>query len=101
MPRYFIPFSGRDPAALDINGHRLLIVSSDQKDIEESLSLFGADTVKSIDGDSIGGGLGRDEGYAALEKLADSIKGDVVIAPEDEPLEAILIDLQEELPWLQ
>lgn len=96
MPRYFIPFSGRDPAALDINGHRLLIVSSDQKDIEESLALFGADTVKSIDGE-----LGRDDGYVALEKLADSIKGDVVIAPEDEPLESILTDLQEELPWLQ
>lgn len=96
MPRYFIPFSGRDPAALDINGHRLLIVSSDQKDIEESLALFGADTVKSIDGD-----LGRDDGYVALEKLADAIKGDVVIAPEDEPLETILTDLHEELPWLQ
>jgi len=96
MTRYYIPFSGRSPAALDINGHRLLIVSSDQRDIEESLALFGADTVKSIDRD-----LARDDGHVVLEKLADSIKGDVVIAPEDEPLEAILTDLQEELPWLQ
>ncbi|NBW39911.1 hypothetical protein EBR25_02800 [bacterium] len=96
MSRYFIPFSGRAPAALDINGHRLLIVSRDQDDIEESLSLFGADTVKSIEGE-----FGRDESFVALEKLADSIQGDVVIAPDDEPLEAILMDLQEELPWIQ
>lgn len=96
MDRYFVPFIGDSPAVVDINGHKLLVVSRDKLDVESCLSLFGADSVESVEGEGP-----QDECHEKLEKLADAIKGDVVIAPEDSPLEDILSDLQEELPWLQ
>ncbi|MCB0328753.1 MAG: hypothetical protein KDD70_03795 [Bdellovibrionales bacterium] len=96
MIRYFIPFNGTDPAAVNINGHKLLVISSDRLDVEECLAMFGADTVKSIEGDG-----GKEDCFDALEELADTIKGDVVIAPEDATVEEILSNLEEELPWLQ
>ena len=96
MFRYFVPFSGARPAAVHINGHKLLVVCSDRCDLEESLGLFGADTVKSV-----GDGVTKEDCHDSLEQLAEKISGDVVIAPEDVSLEVILSDLEQELPWIQ
>lgn len=96
MFRYFVPYSGTCPTAIDINGHKLLIVSSDKSDIEECLDIFGADCIKTVDG-----GISRDDCHDTLERLAEEVAGDVLIAPEDAPLQETLLSLEQELPWLQ
>ncbi|MCI5066601.1 hypothetical protein MRY87_12835 [bacterium] len=95
MVRFFIPFTGTSPAALQINGHNLLLVSRDPRDMEECLGLFGADCVKSVFSFEA-----EENAHEILERLADDIQGDVIIAPEDSPLEEIVSELHEELPWL-
>ncbi len=96
MERYFIPYLGSYPATLSINGHKLLVVSSDPIEIQDSLGLFGADSVRSVEGEG-----SRAESRAVLEELAEEVDGGVVIAPEDVGLHQTLHDLEEELPWIQ
>ncbi|MCB0320208.1 MAG: hypothetical protein KDD60_04725 [Bdellovibrionales bacterium] len=97
MIRYFIPYTGSCPALVNINGHRLLVVSCDAAEIEDSLDLFGADSIRSVEGES----GARGECRRLLEELAEEVEGGVVIAPDDVELAQILTDLEAELPWIQ
>lgn len=96
MARYFFPYLQDRPAILSINGHRLVVVSSDRSEIEDSLPRFGADTVSfTEDWES------KEDSQSALHEIADAVDAGIVIAPEDTPLAELLEDLEEELPWIQ
>ncbi len=93
---WFVPYSGKKPAAMSINGHRLLILSKDRSAVEEGLGKIGADNIRKVKG-----GDSRREEEAVLEKLARSVKGGVVIAPTDLEVSDLISNLETQLPWLQ
>jgi hypothetical protein len=96
MEKLFVPYSINGPAAVDIKGHRLLIISTDQDDMQESLPVLGGSEVREIDiADN-----GPDE-TTVLAELAAGINGGVVLAPPGIPLSTMLYNLERELPWIQ
>ena len=96
MATYFAPYVGKKPAALSINGHKLLIVARDRECLEQGLELVGGDSVKGFSA-----GSSRAERDVVFERLAKRINGGVVIAPAHADVCDIIKNLEIELPWLQ
>jgi hypothetical protein len=95
MTQIFIPYAGKAPAAVDINGHRLVIVSQDPDELQSNLSMLGGDRLEMI---QVLGSKAEEE--ELLEEIADSVDGGVVLAPTDIELAEVLRDLESELPWI-
>jgi len=96
MSNYFIPYSGKKPAATQINGHRLLILAQDKSVFEENLMLLGADRLKRVRG-----GSSKEEEQVILAKLARTAQAGLVIAPSEIGVEDVIKNLEAELPWIQ
>ena len=95
MASYFVPYQDGEPALLEINGHRLVILTEDKKSLQDGLSLFGADSLETVTcGDS------EEESEELLRELAEEVNGGVVVAPNTVTLHELLYNLQNELPWL-
>lgn len=96
MADLFVPISKRKPKAVDINGHRLLILARSRAVLERDLKQIGADGVRRVeDGASFGGQK------KILEKLAKESGGGIVIAEGRVRLERVIKSLESELPWIQ
>lgn len=95
MTKYFIPYTQEIPAAIEIKGHRLLLVSTDEGELLDDLDRIGGDTVREINlrDDSA-------EQTAALADLAASVNGGVVLTPPGVSLERMIQSLETELPWV-
>ena len=96
MSRFFVPYCGSKPAAISVNGHRLLILAKEKISIEEELSSVGADSLKTI---SVGNS--KEEENRALNKLAKKMNAGVVIASEGLEVRDIIRSLESQLPWVQ
>ncbi len=92
---FFVPYTGKKPASVSINGHRLVILSSERDTIEDDLDLFGADRIKKV---RLGGSEVEQE--RALGKIARQVDGGVVIAPAGVGIRDVLKNLESELPWV-
>lgn len=96
MNTFFVPYVGRRPAAVDINGHRLVIVSPSRRPIEDNLQFFGADRVRRVRVADA-----PKENELVLGQMAKRVGGGVVVAPADVAIEEVVRNLQFQLPWLQ
>lgn len=96
MSQLFAPFKGSHPAAVTINGHRLIILASDRSELEESLDLVGGDRLRRLR--VVGSEV---EQGRVLRRLAHRVQGGVVIAPPHTSVPALLESLKEQLPWVQ
>ncbi|MFO0417169.1 MAG: hypothetical protein ACK5Y6_07770 [Pseudomonadota bacterium] len=96
MDNFFVPYTGKKPASVCINGHRLVILTHDKDVLEDDLDLLGADRIKRIKL-----GADEDEQERFLGKIAKQVDGGVVIAPSGVELKDVLKNLEHELPWLQ
>ena len=96
MVDIFVPFCGKKPAPLWINGHRLLILSTDKRSMEESLDRIGGDNVKKLKGLFTQGDQER-----VITNLAKKSKAGVVLTPQDLNVEDLIRNLESELPWVQ
>ena len=96
MDNFFVPYIGKKPASVCINGHRLVILSHEKDILEDELDLLGADSIKKVKG------IGSEQDQEKLfGKIARQVDGGVVIAPEGVGLRDVLKNLESELPWLQ
>jgi hypothetical protein len=95
MGNFYVPYSGQEPAAVSIKGHRFIILSREPDILEDGLNLLGADRLKKIESPDP-----YQENYF-LDDLAKRINGGIVIAPYDVELGDVLANLESELPWLQ
>ena len=95
MKEFFIPYSGKNPAHVCINGHKLVILSDNRQPVEDGLGLLGADRVRCI---KVTGGKTAQE--KALGRLAEKVDGGIVLAPADVDLKDVIRNLEDELPWL-
>lgn len=95
MKRFFVPYCGAKPAAITVNGHRLVILSREKTAFEDELEVMGADSIKLMQsGDS------PEEETVALNRLAKSSNAGVVVAPVDAHLREVIKNLETQLPWL-
>lgn len=95
MSIYYIPYHGKKPAAVEINGHRLVILSKDKASLQEDLVILGADTVKKLKGD-----IEAEENLPQIDRIARNARAGVVFAPEEANVTEIIKNLEEQLPWL-
>jgi len=96
MNPLFVPYAKSRPAALSIKGHKVIIVSKDKGSLEDNLNLVGADRVRKLRS----GHTEEAQDYA-MERLARSINGGVVVAPGDLDVGDVIKNLEDQLPWLQ
>jgi hypothetical protein len=96
MNNFFVPYTGKKPALVHINGHRLVILAEEKDTLEEDLDLLGADRVKAVK--VVGSDADQEQ---LLGKIARQVDGGVVIAPSGVGLRDVLKNLETELPWFQ
>lgn len=92
MTTFFVPYVQEKPAAVDINGHRLLILTSVADDLTSDLDKLGGTEVRTLEVQ------GNEQ--EALLSLAATIECGVVITPPGVPISTMIASLKRELPWL-
>ena len=95
MTTFYVPFAGDRPASLDINGHRLVILSRSRRPLREGLPLVGAERIEKI---SVP--VSEAEELEALTQIGRSANSGVVIAPPNVAMSDLIKDLEAQLPWL-
>ena len=95
MGKVFVPYAGKEPASIDINGHRLIILTTEPDSLEEGLPLIGGDSVQPYSSFN-----NPEELKQASEELAKTCEAGVVIAPAGVELIELLRNLENQLPWI-
>ena len=95
MVKVFVPYIHNVPAALEINGHKVLIICADSDDIVGELDIVGGDEIRELVL-----GEGSHEQSELLADLAADIEGGVVLSPPGVPPSAMINNLRQELPWI-
>ena len=93
--RLFVPYADNSPAAVNIKGHKLLILSPSIDDMLNELGRFGGDEIREIQIDEK-----NPDPSNVLSGLAASINGGVVLTGPGESLSALIHNLEDQLPWL-
>ena len=96
MASLYVPYIGKKPAPLIINGHKLLILSTNKEIFEDDLKILGADNIKQIK--SLNSPLEQEK---ILTKLAKKSNAGVVLSPNGMHLNELIRNLENELPWVQ
>lgn len=95
MAILYAPYIGDKPSAIQINGHRFLILAQEEESLQGNLMILGADDVRPVScGDS------RSEQTRAITELAKEIECDVVVAPSHVDVQDVIRDLSAQLPWV-
>ena len=95
MEKFFVPYSGDAPAAVEINGHRVLIVTTLVEDILGELDLVGGDEIREFDLEESGA-----DSSEIMADLAADINGGVVLTPPGVTPSSLIENLEAELPWI-
>jgi hypothetical protein len=92
MGKYFVPYEQNRPVAIEVKGHRLLVVASSPDSLLKGENLFIGDEIREIRAAS-----NKDD---VLASLAASINGGIVVAPPGMSMSLMLMSLEEQLPWV-
>lgn len=108
MRKFYIPYKKNAPAIVTINGHSVLVITTDEEALEESITLDAEDVVE-VDlfediedsPESIIEGLPQDifENNKQTASLSDQLS--VVVAPPEVDVDSLLLSLEDELVWVQ
>ena len=92
---FFVPYSGRHPALISVNGHRLLILAREEDVFEDNLDAVGADRLKLL---KTGGPFADEE--SLLKRLAEKVDAGVVVAASEASFTDVVKSLESQLPWV-
>ncbi|NMC62494.1 MAG: hypothetical protein GYA55_04930 [SAR324 cluster bacterium] len=95
MKNLYVPYSGKRPALVSVNGHKLLILARDRETFEDSLDVVGADRIRRVDA-----GSSENEEEFVLKRLAERINAGVVVAASESDFLDVISSLKEQLPWI-
>lgn len=95
MSRYFVPYNDQKPAAINVKGHNLVLVSTEDSELLKDLNLLGADRVEEV---VVEDSKSKEELF--LSNLAELVHGGVVLAPPGVDLKMVMQGLESELPWM-
>jgi hypothetical protein len=94
MEKYFVAYQGETPAALSINGHRVVILAKDSEQLTRELEFVGADRIQSVDEIE----FGTEE--QVVSHFAQTVNAHVVVSPSNVELRDLVATLERELPWI-
>ena len=92
MGKLFVPYRDEAPAAVEINGHRLLILATTSMDLVAHLKTLGGNEVREVSF--------IEDDTKALAELADEVECGVVLTPAGTTVKAMIHSLEAELPWI-
>lgn len=95
MQKFFVPYTKEKPASINVKGHNLVLVGTENSELEKDLSRLGADRLEVV---VIGESQIQEEKF--LSSLAEKVHGGVVLAPPGVDIKIILEGLENELPWM-
>lgn len=95
MEILYVPVSKNKPVVFDVKGHRMIILSHDEEALQFELKGLGADGVEAI-----AVGETQEEQEKTMNRLAQSVKGGVVVAPLNVKIEDLMHSLSQHLPWV-
>lgn len=95
MSKLFVPYLNNAPAAVEIKGHRLLIVTTDSDDMVADLRSLGGNAIREIQLRDT-----TSDESAFLADLAACINGGVVLTPPGVRPSAMVKNLELRLPWI-
>lgn len=95
MTNYFVPYSGKKPVSLNVNGHKLILLATDKESIESELPEVGGDRLKVF---KVGESEVEKEKF--LTDFAFKNEAGVVIVPSEISPKDLLKNLESQLPWL-
>jgi hypothetical protein len=93
MEKLFVPYKQNKPAYVSVNGHQLVIVSTDHEALEAALC-FDSDSLHELEADP-------EDLESIIESLKGEIEGGIVFAPAEISPDELVESLQAELPWIQ
>ena len=96
MKKFYIPYCGKKPSAVEINGHRLIMLAQEKESVITHLDAVGADRLKVVKVD--------DSESAEVEffsKLSFRNDAGVVVVPPEINCGEMLATLEANLPWVQ
>ncbi len=101
MERFYIPYIDNRPALININGHKVLVLATDEETLEASEKLSFKE-VKSLDGDFQDNDFSGIIDYLPHELTVENRKQHicVVLANHDIDIDTLLITVERELPWV-
>ena len=96
MGEVFVPYAGGKPVAIDINGHRLVLLTTDAGALQDGLDLLGGDELRQYATFN-----NEEELKVQSAELAKDLSAGVVIVPSGVGVDDLLRNLEIELPWIQ
>lgn len=95
MATYFVPYTGKRPTPVMVNGHKFILLSKEKEILEEGLPSVGADRVKAF---RVGESEQDEEQF--LADIAYKHESGIAILPPDIKATEFLRSLEAQLPWL-
>ncbi len=93
MEKLFVPYKQDKPACLFVNGHKLIVLSEDERTLE-SIVEIDSDSFKEVI-------FSPSELDNVLTTIQREVSGGVIVAPQDVDPDDLIKSLQDELPWVQ
>ncbi len=91
----YVPYSGKRPALVSVNGHKLLILARDKETFEDYMGDLSADRLRRVEA-----GATEGEEEVVLKKLAERMNAGVVVAAAESDFPDVIKSLEEQLPWV-
>lgn len=92
MNKFFVPYANETPAAIDIKGHKVLILTSSYATMMNDLGALGGTSFRELNF--------MDNQTQVLGELAASMKAGVVLAPPGVSIPTMIYSLEQQLPWV-
>ena len=93
METIFIPYNGSHPASIQINGHDVVILSSDTDALKDVMSVDKFVPVEGVET--------PDDLTDALLNLGVVPGCSIVLAPSEVSMDEVIGSLHRDLPWIQ
>ena len=95
MQKLYIPYSGSGPTQIEVNGHRVVLVSPDHEVLARGLEVLGGDALHEFDADQF---ETPEEVVAELSDVTGNAH--IVLAPAQLEITDLLESLRLNLPWV-
>ncbi len=100
MEKVYVPFIENEPITVEVNGHRFLILASEEEDLMDQLEEFGDAEVREFDVHISDVAEGNFDLSHELTQISEHANAGVLVQPPGVSTSLLIESLESELPWL-